>query len=49
MPEDEKWYVERNNKKYNLTFAHPGGGKVKLSLEREEINKLIEDLKKLLE
>ncbi len=48
MPEDEKWSVERNNKKYNLTFAHPGGGKVKLSLEREEINKLIEDLNKIL-
>lgn len=49
MPEDKKWSVERNNKKYNFTFAHPGGGKVKLSLDREEINKLIEDLNKLLE
>ena len=49
MPEDKKWSVERNNKKYNLTFAHPGGGKVKLSLDREEFNKLIEDLNKMLE
>lgn len=49
MPEDEKWSVERNNMIYNLTFSHPGGGKVKLSLEREEINKLIEDLNKLLD
>jgi len=49
MPEDEKWSVERNNKKYNLTFSHPGGGKVKLNLDREEINKLIGDLNKLLE
>ena len=49
MPEDEKWSLERNNKKYNLTFSHPGGGKVKLSLDREEINKLIGDLNKLLE
>ena len=48
MPEDKKWSIERNNKKYNLTFAHPGGGKVKLSLDREEINKLIEDLNKIL-
>jgi len=49
MPEDKKWSVERNNRKYNLTFSHPGGGKVKLSLDREEIDKLIEDLNKLLE
>jgi len=49
MPEDKKWSVERNNGKYNLTFAHPGGGKLKLNLDREEINKLIEDLNKLLE
>ena len=49
MPEDEKWSVERNNTKYNLTFSHPGGGKVKLSLDREEIDKLIEDLNKILE
>ena len=49
MPEDKKWSVERNNNKYNLTFSHPGGGKVKLSLDREEINKLIGDLNKMLE
>lgn len=49
MPEDKKWSVERNNRKYNLTFAHPGGGKLKLNLDKEEINKLIEDLNKILE
>jgi methylmalonyl-CoA/ethylmalonyl-CoA epimerase len=49
LPDDEKWSVERNNNKYNLSFSHPGGGKVKLSLDREEINKLIVDLNKLLE
>ena len=49
MLEDKKWSIERINKKYNLTFAHPGGGKVNLSLGREEIKKLIEDLNNLLE
>jgi len=49
MPEDKKWSIERNNKKYNLAIAHPGGGKVKISLDREEITELIEDLNKILE
>ncbi|MFX1531619.1 MAG: VOC family protein [Promethearchaeota archaeon] len=49
LPDDEKWSVERINNIYNLTFSHPGGGKVKLSLDKEEISKLIGDLNKLLE
>jgi methylmalonyl-CoA/ethylmalonyl-CoA epimerase len=49
MPEDQKWSVERNNNKFILTFSHPGGGKVKISLNREEINELIDDLNKMLE
>ncbi|MFW9876714.1 MAG: hypothetical protein ACFFG0_26770, partial [Candidatus Thorarchaeota archaeon] len=47
VPEEKKWAIEKSDKKYNLVFAHPGGGKVKISLDREEINELIEDLKKL--
>ncbi|MFX0080619.1 MAG: VOC family protein [Candidatus Hodarchaeota archaeon] len=49
MPEDQKWSVVRKNNEYILTFSHPGGGKVKISLNREEVNELIEDLNKLLE
>ncbi|MFW9939547.1 MAG: VOC family protein [Candidatus Thorarchaeota archaeon] len=48
LPDNEKWSVERINNIYNLTFSHPGGGKVKLSLDKEEISKLIGDLNKLL-
>ena len=44
LPDDEKWTIGRNNNIFNLTFSHPGGGKVKLSLDREEIIKLIGDL-----
>lgn len=48
MPEGKVWNVERNNEKYCLVFAHPGGGKVKLTVDREKIKALIEDLKNLL-
>ena len=49
LPEGEKWFVSRNNNRINLTIAHPGGGKVKLDLEKEEVKKLIKDLNKLIE
>jgi len=48
MREGKKWTVSRNNKEFNLTFAHPGGGKVKLSLSKDETEELIQDLKKLI-
>ena len=49
MPKGEKWLVSQNDEKFNLIFAHPGGGKVKINLEREEVTDLIDDLKKLLD
>jgi methylmalonyl-CoA/ethylmalonyl-CoA epimerase len=49
MPKGEKWSVTKNDEMYLLSFAHPGGGKVKINLEREEITDLINDLKKMLD
>jgi methylmalonyl-CoA/ethylmalonyl-CoA epimerase len=49
ISEDKKWTVSRNNDEYNLTFAHPGGGSIKLKMQKEEINKLINDLKNLVD
>jgi methylmalonyl-CoA/ethylmalonyl-CoA epimerase len=49
MSKDKKWSVTRDGEEYLLTFAHPGGGKVKFNLEREEIKDLIKDLKKSLD
>jgi len=49
MPKDEKWSIMKNDENYLLTFAHPGGGKVKINLEREEVTKLIHDLQKILD
>jgi len=49
MPEGEKWSVIKNNGEYTLTFAHPGGGKFKINMEREEIISLIQELKNIIE
>ena len=49
MPEGEKWAVTKNENEYCLIFAHPGGGKVKLHLNKEDVSKLIHDLKKIIE
>ncbi len=47
MPEGQKWSITKINSKYQLTFAHPGGSKVNLNLDKEELKKLIYDLEKL--
>jgi len=43
----QKWAVIKNSDGCTLNLAHPGGGKVKLKLNRSEIKNLIRDLKKL--
>lgn len=40
----KKWSVEKGENKTELSFAHPGGGKVKIELTKEEVKKLIDDL-----
>ena len=47
FPEGQKWAVMKNNEGCTLNLSHPGGGKVKLELNRSEIKNLIRDLKKL--
>ena len=49
MPEGKKWTASRNNKEYNLTFAHPGGGKITFSLGKDEMEGLVQDLKNLIQ
>ena len=41
--------VSKKDNKYELSFKHPGGGKVSFDMEKEEINKLISDLKNLID
>lgn len=45
MPRAKKWSVEKKDAGVMLTFAHPGGGKVNITLSRDEAAKLIDDLK----
>ncbi|MBW2605339.1 MAG: VOC family protein [Deltaproteobacteria bacterium] len=47
FPKGQKWAVIKNNDGCTLNLAHPGGGKVKLELNRSEIKNLIIDLEKL--
>ncbi len=42
----QKWEVIKNNDGCTLNLAHPGGGKVKLTLNRSEINNLVKELEK---
>ena len=47
FPKGQKWAVIKNNEGCTLNLAHPGGGKVKLKLNRSEIKNLISDLEQL--
>ncbi|MHA1884786.1 MAG: VOC family protein [Promethearchaeota archaeon] len=44
LPEGKKWEISKNDGAFDINFSHPGGGKVKLNLTREEIEQLIQDL-----
>ena len=42
------WSVEKSDKGVSLVLAHPGGGKVRMELNKEEISEFIEDLQSAL-
>jgi methylmalonyl-CoA/ethylmalonyl-CoA epimerase len=42
---EKRWSVEKTAGRFALTLAHPGGGKVRLDMNAEDITKLIDDLK----
>ncbi|GBC60535.1 methylmalonyl-CoA epimerase [Desulfonema ishimotonii] len=48
FPEGRRWAAEKNTEGGTLTLAHPGGGKVAIELNRDEIETLVSDLEKLL-
>jgi methylmalonyl-CoA/ethylmalonyl-CoA epimerase len=49
MEKGKKWEVSKKDNKYELIFKHPGGGKVNINMDKEEISKLINDLKNLID
>lgn len=48
MPEETKYRVQKSDSGCSLSFAHPGGGKVKIILSKEEIVNLVNDLEKVI-
>ncbi|PKN68291.1 MAG: hypothetical protein CVU54_15535 [Deltaproteobacteria bacterium HGW-Deltaproteobacteria-12] len=44
FPPETKWQVQKTETGAILTFAHPGGGKVSLKMDREELKKLAASL-----
>jgi len=48
MSEGQKWTITKNNGEYQITFAHPGGGKTKIDLNREELKRMVQDLQKVI-
>jgi methylmalonyl-CoA/ethylmalonyl-CoA epimerase len=49
MPRHTRCLVEKSDKGAAIRFAHPGGGKAGIDLNRDEIKQLIEDLQAALE
>ena len=44
LPAETRWQVEKTETGANIIFAHPGGGKVSLDLNRGELKKLVASL-----
>jgi methylmalonyl-CoA/ethylmalonyl-CoA epimerase len=49
MSENTRWKIEKEGKGVALKFAHPGGGAVNISLDRDEAMHLHDELKQALE
>jgi len=49
MPPGRRWAVEKTADGLSLTLAHPGGGKVSLSFDKDEITNLINELNEAIE
>jgi methylmalonyl-CoA/ethylmalonyl-CoA epimerase len=47
LPKGKKWEVKKEEKGCTLSFAHPGGGNVRVELTTAEVNQLINDLEQL--
>jgi methylmalonyl-CoA/ethylmalonyl-CoA epimerase len=48
MARGARWLVEKSEKGTTLKLAHPGGGKVSIDLDRDEVKMLLNDLKESL-
>ncbi len=48
FPPDKRWSVEKKGDNFKLTFAHPGGGKVDIELDRDEMKDFIDELESVI-
>jgi len=46
---DQHWVIKKSDEGVHLDWSHPGGGTVGIDLNREEAQKLIEDLQRTLD
>jgi methylmalonyl-CoA/ethylmalonyl-CoA epimerase len=49
MPDNTRWKLDKEQEGITLKFAHPGGGTVKISLDRDEASHLLNELKQALD
>jgi methylmalonyl-CoA/ethylmalonyl-CoA epimerase len=49
MPNNTRWKIDKEKESISLNFAHPGGGTVNLSLNRDEARHFLDELKQALE
>jgi hypothetical protein len=49
MPGNTRWKLDKAEEGISLKFAHPGGGTVNISLDRDEARHLLDELKQALE
>lgn len=49
MEKGKRWSLEKQEKAFRLQLDHPGGGKVAIDLNRQEVRRLMEDLAAVLE
>lgn len=47
LPPNQKWSIEKTESGCRLDMSHPGGGKAGFSLSRDDIKRLIADLKEV--
>jgi methylmalonyl-CoA/ethylmalonyl-CoA epimerase len=49
MPENARWKLDKAEEGITLTFAHPGGGTAKISLNKDEAAHFLDELKQALD
>ena len=48
LPSQQRWKAEKADEGCSLVFSHPGGGTVKIALNRQEAQRLIDDIQQVI-